>query len=79
MELQLQFLFVQPVSRRVLLVLEVLPQIVYLVVALCISILGQLLVSLLALQLPSRIPAIMFALHVRALAQLAQELAPLSA
>jgi len=79
MELQLQFLFVQPVSRRVLLVLEVLPQIVYLALALCISILGQLLVSLLALQLPSRIPAIMSALHVRALAQLAQELAPLSA
>ena len=79
MQLQLQFLFVPPVNRLVLLVLEVLPQIVYLVVALCISILGQLLVSLLALQLPSRIPAIMFALHVRALAQLAQELAPLSA
>jgi len=70
MELQLQFLFVHPVSRRVLLVLEVLPQIVYLALALCISILGQLLVSLLALQLPSRIPAIMSALHVRALAQL---------
>ena len=79
MQLQLQFLFVRPVSRRVLLVREVLLRIVYLALALCISIRGQLPVSLLALRLPSRIPVTMSALHVRVLAQLAQELAPHSA
>ena len=53
MQPQPQFRFAQHVSRLVLLVLEVLLRIVYLALALCISIRGQLLVSLLALRLPS--------------------------
>lgn len=76
MQLPLQYLFAQPASRLVLLALEVLLPIAYHVLVLCISIQGRTPVSQRALQLPSRIPAIMSALHVTALAQHVQELAP---